>query len=412
MISIEEARELILSQCVPLPGEDVPLPDALGRVLATSVEAGFDVPPFSNSAMDGFAIVAADSDSAGADSPVSLEVVDVIQAGAYGERTIRSGTAAKIMTGAPLPDGADAVVEVEETRESGGRVSVFRRVMPWDNVRPAGEDSRKGEVVLPAGTVIGPAEIGVLASLGCAKVRVHGRPAVTIIATGSELVEPGFALGPGKIHNSNAYTSEAQCRELGLEPKRLGIAPDDYDATFAMMKRALSGDVLITSGGVSVGDFDFVKDVQDALGVERKLWRVAMKPGKPLSFGVYHRPTGGRCLVFGVPGNPAASMVSFELFIRPASLRLMGYSQVLRPHATAELAQDEPNGEQRVRVVRVRLERRSGRLVAVSTGSQGSGRLRSMVGANGLAFVPPDGGGRKAGDVVDVVVLRDVAEEG
>ena len=406
MISIEEARELILAHCHPLSPEDLPLPETLGRALAQPLVADMDIPPFANSAMDGFAIVAADTDSVKPEHPVSLDVVDVIRAGTCGRIAVVSGTAAKIMTGAPMPEGADAVVESEFTTEAEGSVLVRRRVRSWDNVRPAGEDSSRGTEVLAAGSVIGPAEIGVLASLGLPTVRVHRKPSVAIIATGSELVEPGSPLAKGQIYNSNAYTSEAQCRELRVEPYRMGIAPDEYDVTLAMMKNALTHDVLITSGGVSVGDFDFVKEVQDALGVERKLWRVAMKPGKPLSFGVYKRADGGTCLVFGVPGNPAASMVSFQLFIRPALLRLMGHTAVARPMSTAVLAQDEPNTEDRVRVVRVRLERERGRVVAYSTGSQGSGRLRSMVGANALAFVSPEGGGKAAGEEVDVLIIR------
>lgn len=405
MVSIEEARELVLAHCETLPSEDVALSDALGRVVAEPIVAQMDIPPFANSAMDGFAVLAADTVAAREESPVSLEIIGVVRAGEPGTYMVRSGHAIKIMTGAPLPEGADAVVEVEATSEEEGRVRVLRPVEAGRNVRPAGEDSVRGDEVLPAGSLLGPPEIGVLASLGHATVKVRRRPAVAIIATGSELVEPGRPLARGQIYNSNSYTAEAQCRAIGVHPQRLGIAPDDYRATLTMMQQALTNDVLITSGGVSVGDFDFVKEVQDALGVERKLWRVAMKPGKPLSFGVYERPAGGRCLVFGVPGNPGASMVSFELFIRPALLRLMGCNSVVRPTVVAELAQDEPNDEQRVRVVRVHLERRGERLLAVSTGPQGSGRLRAMVGANGLAFVRPEGGGGKTGDRVEVMVL-------
>lgn len=407
LISIEDARELILAHCQLLPPEDLPLSEALGRALVHPVVAAMDIPPFDNSAMDGFAIVAADTEGAKEEEPVSLAVVDVIRAGASGKQVVVSGTAAKIMTGAPLPEGADAVVESESTTEIAGTVLVRRKVKSWDNVRPMGEDSPKGTEVLAAGAAIGPAEIGVLASLGMPTVRVYRKPSVAIIATGSELVEPGNPLAKGQIYNSNAYTSEAQCVEVGVRPQRMGIAPDDYDVTLAMMRNALVNDVLITSGGVSVGDFDFVKDVQDALGVERKLWRVAMKPGKPLSFGVFERPEGGRCLVFGVPGNPASAMVSFELFIRPTLLRLMGHTAVVRSVSTAVLAQDEPNSEKRVRVVRVWLERSEGRVLAHSTGSQGSGRVRSMVGASALAFVGPEGSGKKAGDQVDVMTIRE-----
>lgn len=410
MISIEQARELILSECEPLPAERLPLSAVLGRVLCSPAIADVDIPPFDNSAMDGYAVRASDTTGASPGSPVRLRIVDTIAAGRVGEVEVFPGCAAKIMTGAPMPHGADAVVESEAACEVTDTVEVVRAVGPQENVRPRAEDSSAGTVVLDKGHALGPAEIGVLASIGQDSVHVFGRPSVSILATGSELVEPGLPLAPGQIRNSNSYTAEAQCRELGLEPVRLGIARDDYQVTLDLMRSGLGGDLLITSGGVSVGEFDFVKQVQDDLGVQRRLWRVAMKPGKPLSFGVFGRPDGRRCLVFGVPGNPAAAMVSFELFIRPAALRMMGRQAVVRPKRKAVLAQDEPPTEERVRVVRMHVTHEAGRLMAHSTGAQGSGRLRSMVGANALAFVPP---GRRllAGEEVDVMVLgEDLAE--
>lgn len=406
MISIEQARELILSECEPLPPESVPLSAALGRVLCVPAVADVDIPPFDNSAMDGFALTSADTAGASAAAPIRLQVVGTIAAGSVGEVEIVPGRAAKIMTGAPMPRGADAVVELEATRQDAGMVEVMRTVALRENVRAKGEDSTAGSVVLNRGHVLGPAEIGLLASIGQERVSVFGRPSVSILATGSELVEPGMPLAAGQIRNSNSYTAEAQCRELGLEPVRLGIARDDYQVTADLMKSGLDGDILITSGGVSVGEFDFVKQVQDDLGVQRRLWRVAMKPGKPVSFGVYGRAGGGRCLVFGAPGNPAAAMVSFELLIRPAVLRLMGRQAVVRPRHRAVLAQDEPPTEGRVRVVRVHVTREKGCLLARSTGAQGSGRLRSMVGANALAFIPP-GRRLRAGEEVEVVVLAE-----
>ena len=405
MVSIEEARDLILSYCRPGPLEVVPLSRALGRALAQPVIAEIDIPPFPNSAMDGYAVVASDTVGASEGRPVVLRLEEVIRAGTVGRVPIRPGSASKIMTGAPLPAGADAVVEIEAAAQAGADVLIRREVAPGENVRLAGEDSARGELVFDAGTAVGAPEVGVLASLGRSQVLVHGLPTVAVLATGSELVEPGNPLGLGQIYNSNAYTAEAQCREIGLQPTLLGIAPDDFERTVQVTRRGLEHDVLITSGGVSVGDFDLVKEAQESLGVERMLWRVAVKPGKPLAFGVYRRSSGGTSLVFGVPGNPAASMVSFELFIRPALLSLMGYARVQRPVVEAELAQDQPNSDERVHVVRVVLERRRNGLLARSTGPQGSGRLRAMVGADGLAFVPPDGGGRREGDVVRVMLL-------
>lgn len=408
MISIDEARALILAECEPLPPEVVSLGDALGRVLFSPALADTDIPPFANSTMDGFAVAAAGTAGASPGSPARFLLVETIAAGEVGKRALAAGEAAKIMTGAPLPQGADAVVEVEANSQQGGSggdwVELYRAVVPGENVRPAGEDSPAGALVLGAGQALGPAEIGVLASIGRTAVEVFSRPSVAILATGNELVEPDEPLGPGQIRNLNSYTTEAQCRELGIQPLRLGIARDEYQEMRDLMQRGLEHDLLITSGGVSVGEHDLVKPVQDELGVERRLWRVAMKPGKPLAFGVFRRPDGRRCLVFGVPGNPASAMVSFELFIRPAILRLMGHKAVVKPTVRAILAQDQSPTPDRVHAVRVRLTWENGRWLASSTGEQGSGRVRSMVGANGLAFVPP-GRSLRAGEEVEAMVL-------
>lgn len=405
MITIEEARALVLAEASPLPSESRVLSEALGSVLAQGVTAPHDVPPFDNSAMDGYAVRAIDTTRA-ADSPVTLKVVDTVAAGGLSRVEVGSGTAVKIMTGAPLPGGADAVVEVESTEPLDGAVVVLRRLATGENLRRAGEDVRSGTAVLAAGDLVGPAEIGLAASLGFPTLEVHRRPRVAIVATGSELVEVDQELALGQIRNSNSYTMEAQCRQLGIEAERLGIAPDEYEATRSLLERGMTYDVLITSGGVSVGEFDFVKEVQDDLGVERRLWRVAMKPGKPVVFGVR-----GGCLVFGVPGNPVAAMVSFELFIRPALLRLMGHRKVLRPVYRAVMQEDLVNRHGRVHVVRVRAWREGNTWYASSTGPQGSGILKSMVNADGLVFVPADTAGISAGDTVDMTLLREQAAE-
>jgi molybdopterin molybdotransferase len=407
MVTIEEARAMILEAARPLPVEECPLSDSLGRSLAEDVVAGISVPPFDNSSMDGYAVVGGDTVRAGEDSPVRLVLLETIAAGHLPTLPIASGQATKIMTGAPLPHGADAVVEQEVTVAGEDHVLVFRSVAAGTNVRKAAEDLAAGDTVLSAGDPLGPAEIGILASLGVPRVRVHRLPRVAILATGSELVEVDQPIRtPGKIHNSNSYTAEAQCRQLGIRPVRMGIAPDDYAATRRLVEEGLSYDVLITSGGVSVGEFDFVKDVEDALGVERRLWQVAMKPGKPLVFGVK-----GDTLVFGVPGNPVASMVSFELFIRPALLRLMGFRRVLRPLFKARLEEDAPNRFGRVHVMRVRAWRDPCGWRVSSTGPQGSGILRSMVHANGLVFIPAEAEGMRVGDEVDLMLLREEAVE-
>lgn len=406
MVSMKEALSLILRESRPLPAQETVFSEALGSVLAQDVVASDNIPSFDNSAMDGFAVRAADTAGAADGSPGSLQLRDSVAAGHVSGHRLLEGEAVKIMTGAPLPEGADAVIEVEATREEEGFVYVSKEIATGANVRPAGEDVTKGSTVLSPGSPLGPAEVGMLAGLGQSEVKVHRRPRVAVLATGSELVGVDEELTPGKIRDSNSYTAAAQCRALGLDPVRLGVAPDDRSSTKRLMEEGLEYDVLITSGGVSVGEYDFVKEVQDELGVERKFWGVAIKPGKPLSFGVREGT-----LVFGVPGNPVAAMVSFELFIRPALLKLMGHQRVLRSVRKAVLREDARNRHGRVHVMRVRAWREGGRWIVSNTGPQGSGILRSMVLANGLVLVPEETGGLHAGDEVDLILLREEGEE-
>jgi molybdopterin molybdotransferase len=406
LISIEDARSRVLAEASPLPAEAVPLPDAVGSVLAEDIIASHSVPPFDNSGMDGYAVRAADLVDATSGSPTRLFIAETIPAGHVAAKSLVAGEAARIMTGAPMPRGADTVAQSEITSEEDGYVLVYEAVKPGKNIRRAGEDVAAGDRVLASGTPLWPAEIGVLASLGHAKVLVHRRPTVAVISTGSELVEVDQPLGPGQIRNSNSYSLRALCRQMGVEATSFGIVPDDYDATRRAIQGGLEYDVLLTSGGVSVGRFDFVKDVQDELAVERRLWGVAMKPGKPLAFGVR-----GRTLVFGLPGNPVSAMVSFELFVRPALLRLMGYRRTTRPLYQAIIEEDVANADGRTYVVRARAWREDGTWHVSSTGAQGSGILRSMVGANGLAFIPGGPRGVKAGEEVEFLVLREDLEE-
>lgn len=406
MISIEEAKTKVLAECSFLPAEYVSLDAALGRVLAESLAANNSLPPFSNSGMDGFAVRAADAVEADVNSPIILKVTDIIPAGHVSSTVIGPGEAAKIMTGAPMPEGADSVIQSEHTEDLGAEVKILQSVKLGKNVRRAGEDVASGEVVLAAGAELGPAEIGLVASLGYGRVKVHRLPRVAIISTGSELVEVDAPLTPGKIRNSNSYALRAMCQQLGVEADLLGIVPDDYEATRRIIERGLGYDVLLTSGGVSVGDFDFVKNVQDELGVERRLWGVSMKPGKPMAFGVR-----GETLVFGLPGNPVSAMVSFLLFVRPALLRLMGHRKASPPIYRAIMVENVAASDSRTYVVRVRAWREDGMWHVSSTGPQGSGMLRSMVGANGLAFVPGGPQGVRAGDEVDFLLLREDLQE-
>lgn len=406
LISIEEARVRVLAEARPLATETRPLAEALGSVLADTVVAPHDVPPFDNSGMDGYAVRAADLVDATAASPVGLKVVETIPAGHVAKHTLAEGQAARIMTGAPMPPGADAVVQVESTEERDGHVLFIEPVKPGKNVRRAADDIAAGDRVLGPGTVLGPAEIGVIASLGFPVVTVHRRPRVAVISTGSELVDIDQPLGPGQIRNSNSYSLRAQCQQIGVEATVFPIVPDDYQTTKQAIAEGLDYDVLLTSGGVSVGKFDFIKDVQDELGIERRLWGVAMKPGKPLAFGVRQGT-----LVFGLPGNPVSAMVSFELFVRPALLRLMGYTRTTRPWYRAVIEEDVANSDSRTYVVRVRAWREGETWHVSSTGAQGSGILRSMVGANGLAFIPGGPRGVRAGEDVDFLLLREDLQE-
>ena len=402
LISIDDARARVLAEAFPLPVETLPLAEVMGRVLGEEIVASHSVPPFDNAGMDGFAVRAVDIVDATADTPVSLQVLETIPAGHVATRALGPEQAAKIMTGAPIPEGADVVVQSEMAEEMDGRVVVFEAAKRGKNIRRAGEDVGAGDRVLGPGSVLGPAEIGLIASLGHPTVQVHQRPRVAVLSTGSELVEVDRSLGPGQIRNSNSYSLRALCQQMGIEPTMLGIVPDDYDATRDLVQKGLGYDVLLTTGGVSVGQFDFIKDIQDDLGVQRKLWGVAMKPGKPLVFGVHDNT-----LVFGLPGNPVSAMVSFELFVRPALLRLMGHVNTVRPLYQAIISEDASNPDGRVYVVRVRAWREDDTWHVSATGAQGSGILRSMVGANGLVFIPGGPRGVKAGERVDFLLLRE-----
>jgi molybdopterin molybdotransferase len=399
VITLSEAVDLVLAAVRPLPAERVPLLEARGRTVAADVVSPEAVPSFDNSAMDGFALRGADLDEA---QGAGLAIVAEIPAGSVAAAGLRPGEAARIMTGAPLPDGADTVVQVEHVEERDGRVFVRKPPAVGRNVRYAGEDVRVGDVVLPQGAPLGPAELGLLASIGVEGLAVARRPRVAVLATGSELVPLGRPLGPGQIRNSNSFTAWGQVLEAGGEPVLLGIAADDPAETRRLISRALDEDVVITSGGVSVGDYDFVKQVEAELGVESRFWGVAIKPGKPAAFGVRE----GR-LVFGAPGNPVAAMVTFELYIRPALLALQGRRDIWRPWLTAVAAEPVKATRDRVEVRRCLLHRdEAGAWRFTTTGPQGSGILRSMVQADGLVLVPSAHAGGQVGDPYPVMVLE------
>lgn len=401
LTEIEQARRLVLEHASPLGAEEVPLREALGRVLAVEVAAADPVPGFDNSAMDGFAVRAEDTAGATAEQPIRLGVVDESRAGRPAGRVLGSGDAVLISTGAMVPEGADAVVRVEDTSAEDGVVDVEVAVEAGRNVRRAGEDIRGGEPVLKPGAVLGPAEVGVLASVGRAEIACARRPRAYVLTTGDELHEPGEPLPPGGIRNSNAYAVPALAERAGAELAGVEMVADDPEATRAAIERALEHDVVVLSGGVSVGEHDHVKDALAELGAEQVFWGVALRPGKPTWFGTHP----GGALVFGLPGNPVSAMVTFILFARPAIDAMQGRSPDLR-RATAIMDEAYPKPPGRGHAVRVRLEAGEDGWHARSTGAQGSHVLTSMVGADALAMIPAANEGVEAGERVVIELLE------
>ena len=413
MISVEEALANILAHFHPLEAESVSMLDALGLVLAEDIVADANVPPFKNSAMDGYAVRAEDIASASSDHPTALHVVGDVAAGHMSQQDVSPGTAIRIMTGAPLPQGADTVVRFEETSEgvqargaarNPETVSILKAIERGDNVRAAGEDMRIGEVVLAKGMTVRPPEIGVLASLGKNRVSVHRRPRVAILATGDELVSIDEPVTPGKIRNSNEYANAAAVTRAGGIPIRLGIARDNLTDLTAKIRAGLDADadLFITSAGVSMGDYDMVKDVLNAEGAMH-FWQVKMKPGKPLAFGVLRGKK--QVPLLGLPGNPVSAMISFEIFARPAILTMLGKQHIDRPTVRAVLQEDVENTANRRNFIRVVVQKRDGAFTARTTGEQGSGILTSVSRANGLLVIPEEITLVRKGEPVDIQML-------
>lgn len=423
-VSVQEALEAILANFSPLEPASVALEHAVGFVLAEDVHGDMDLPPFDNSAMDGYAVQAADTAGTAPGSPARLKVTGYIPAGAAPgpNDVVTPGTAMRIMTGAPVPPGADAVVRFEDTDEGrvlddphrqpaskaqplniGGAVLIYHGVKSGDNVRPAGQDIREGDKVLGAGTLIRPAEIAVLAAVGKARVQVHRQPRVAILATGDELVDVGQKPGPGQIRNSNNYAIAAQVTSWGAAAINLGVARDTFEDVSARIREALAlkPDLLITSAGVSVGDYDVVKDVLMQYG-RISMWQVRMRPGKPLAFG----HLGPENVPFlGLPGNPVSSMVSMELFGRPAIMKMLGKSRVQRPIITARALEPFENSSNREHYIRGVVTREGGEYVARTTGVQGSNIITSMSRANALIIVDESTRLVKEGEPVRALML-------
>jgi molybdopterin molybdotransferase len=421
MISVEEARERILAVVHRLPAETKPLAQALGQVLAEDVTSPITIPPLDNTAMDGYAVRATDTTGASADKPVVLKVIGEVAAGYIYPDEVEPGTAVRIMTGAPIPRGADAVVPFEETDEPAGRafgtfakgrseVGVYKAANAGNNLRFAGEDVARGSLVMKAGTELNAAQIGVLASLGKAEVAVYRRPVVAVISTGDELLDLGQPHSEGKIYDANSYSVAALVQEAGGVAKPMGIARDTVEALTAKINEALAdADLLVTTAGVSRGDYDVVKDVLEREG-EVGFWTVRMRPGKPLAFGSFRGPLGNRVPHLGLPGNPVSSMVAFELFGRPAVYKLAGREGWERPQLRVIVEDRVENPDGRRFLARAIVAQREGRYVASLTGPQGSGILTSMALANALVVCPEDVPSVEPGEEADALMLGPVRQ--
>lgn len=400
LIEVDEARNIILAKISPLGVEKVSINEALGRVLAEDVVSGVNNPPMDNSAMDGYALLAADIQTATPETPVALDVVDEIAAGYQSAGTLSTGQAMRIMTGAPIPRGADAVIMQEDTEKGGGRVFVKDRADVGENIREAGEDVRIGETVIPAGGPLTPAQIGMLAVVGRSTVYVGQRPRVAIISTGDEIMELDERPEGPCIYNSNGYMLMAQIRSAGGIPCYLGIARDNEQDVMDKFTTALKCDLVVSSGGVSVGDYDLVKASLDKLGNEMVFWKVAMKPGKPLAFGKI-----GDTPIFGLPGNPVSSFVSFEQFVRPAIKKSLGQKDPMPGTVNARLTRNIRKKAGRLHFLSAVVSWDSGEYTVTPAQEQGSGVLKSTVNANGLIVFPLPATEIAAGEQVAVQLL-------
>jgi molybdenum cofactor synthesis domain len=410
MISVEEALTRILKHITPLPQVSVPLSAALGLVLAEDVVAQEDIPPFANSAMDGFALRSQDSQPHDG-HPARLRIIGEVAAGYVAQQRVQPGTALRIMTGAPVPDGADAVIQVELTQAvqpqpsstvqetAAAFVDILATIQPGNNIRRAGEDMQHGQTILTAGTEIGPWEIGILATLGWANVPVIRRARIAILGTGDEIIDVDQPLQAGKIRNSNSYLIEAAVRRAGAEPVRLGVAKDTIASLREKFAQAVTCDLIITSGGVSVGDFDLVKQILAEEG-QMEFWRVNMRPGKPVAFGQI-----GDVPLIGLPGNPVSTAVTFELFVRPVIRKMQGQRRIIKPQVAVAVEQGIAERISRRHYMRAHVEWRQGHFVAQITGKQGSHIMTSLRNANALVIVPENGQSIPPGGTTMAIML-------
>jgi molybdopterin molybdotransferase len=399
LIPVDDARERILAMVRPLDAEEAPIESSIGRALAADITARRTLPPWDNSAMDGYAVRAADL----AAVPATLEMIETIFAGQIPQRQVRARECARIMTGAPMPKGADAVVMQEKARAEGTRIEILERVALGASVRPAGEDARAGERLLARGTPVGIPEAGLLWAQGMRTASVHRRPRVAILSTGDELCSVGEE-AEGRIVDTNSPSLAAAVRRAGGEPTMLGVAKDRLEDVLALVERALPYDVVLTSAGVSVGEKDYVRTAFERAGVEMSFWRIAMRPGKPLAAG--HR---GSTLVVGLPGNPTSSLVTFELFVRPALRRLLGHADVEPPRVPGRCAVRLEKAGGLTHFIRVVASWRAGALEATPLVTQSSGALRSIAAATHLMVFPAASEHLSPGDPVELLPVSWIA---
>jgi len=400
LISVEEALNTILPHIKVLGTERVTIQNSLGAILSEDICAPFNVPPLDNSAMDGYAVKASDIEGASKQNPAKLKISGELPAGYISKDLLKKGEALRIMTGAPVPEGADTVVMQEDTRAENGAVEIFSNISAGTNIRKAGEDIAEGQLLFEKGTRIRPAHIGTLASIKKALVSVYQRPRVAILSTGDELVDLDGDLTGGKIVSSNTYSLFTLVAENGGIPVNLGIGRDTKEALKEKFLEGLNSDIILSSGGVSVGDYDFVKDVLQELGLDMKFWKVSMRPGQPLAFGMINEKPA-----FGLPGNPVSVMVSFEQFVRPAIRKMMGYKKLFRPLITGTAIEEVKIRKGKKHFIRCVIKIEDGQYTVSTTGAQGSGMLTSMAAANGLMVIPEDRDCINPGDTVKVQVL-------
>jgi molybdopterin molybdotransferase len=395
MPTFEDARQIILSSVAPLGAERVYLLESLGRITAEDVVAPWNMPRYNNSAMDGYAVRTIDCQQAN-----PLRITDYVPAGGAATKPVDPGCAIKIMTGAPVPADCDAVVPFEDSEETNGEVRIKHLVIPNQHIRFTGEDVRCGETFLPSGELIRPPEINMLASFGNALVSVYRKPRVAILSTGDELVEIGAPLATGQIINSNALSLAASVMEIGAIPVLVGIARDNPESHRKRISDGLNADAMITSAGVSAGDRDLVRPILEELGVKQLFWRVDVKPGGPTAFGMKDGKP-----IFSLPGNPVSTMMTFEEFVRPALLKMMGHKRVIKPFLSAVLQDEVRKKAGKTNLLRVRLRIADGKYLAYSSGNQNTGMLKTMLLADAIAVLPAKRTLFSRGDEVDVHIL-------